>query len=210
MIYTSFGVANAKVPACKQGVATGLTRTAFSFGVMASFAHFCDHFEIGRRSLQETSGVMVVAKTLQGFPQIRRLPVYFCNTFAAPKRFALGLGGPWDWRQFSSDRSLEEGGTEKFYFALARGEAGSQSDCFIQFCEIQDGKGESAGADNPKVSSILVDIIGRKILKEYLGENNEEKQKLKQLESYAKIVARIGCMDQMGLHQRVRRRVFKA
>lgn len=45
---------------------------------------------------KETSGVMIAAKTFQGFPEIRK--------------------------QFSSDHSLEEGGTEKYYFALVRGE----------------------------------------------------------------------------------------
>lgn len=45
---------------------------------------------------KETSGVMVAAKTFRGFPEIRM--------------------------QFNSDHSLEVGGTEKFYFALVRGE----------------------------------------------------------------------------------------
>ena len=45
---------------------------------------------------KETSGVMVAAKTRRGFPEIRK--------------------------QFSSEHSLEEGGTEKFYFALVRGQ----------------------------------------------------------------------------------------
>eukprot|EP00435_Cladocopium_sp_Y103_P071288 s290_g37.t1 len=46
---------------------------------------------------KETSGVMIAAKTFPGFPEIRK--------------------------QFSSDHSLEVGGTEKYYFALVRGEA---------------------------------------------------------------------------------------
>ncbi|CAE7034563.1 unnamed protein product [Symbiodinium sp. CCMP2592] len=44
---------------------------------------------------KETSGVMVAAKTKKGFPEIRK--------------------------QFQSEHSLEEGGTEKYYFALVRG-----------------------------------------------------------------------------------------
>lgn len=40
----------------------------------------------------ETSGVMIAAKTLEGFPEIRK--------------------------QFSSDHSIEKGGTEKYYLAL--------------------------------------------------------------------------------------------
>ncbi|CAE8716682.1 unnamed protein product, partial [Polarella glacialis] len=45
---------------------------------------------------KETSGVMIVAKTSKGFTEIRR--------------------------QFASKHSLESGGTEKYYLALARGE----------------------------------------------------------------------------------------
>ncbi|CAE7612604.1 unnamed protein product [Symbiodinium natans] len=45
---------------------------------------------------KETSGVMVAAKTKNGFPEIRM--------------------------QFKSEHSLEEGGTEKSYFALVRGQ----------------------------------------------------------------------------------------
>ena len=48
---------------------------------------------------------MIAAKTFQGFPEIRK--------------------------QFSSDHSLEEGGTEKYYFALVRGEAGDVKIIYI-------------------------------------------------------------------------------
>jgi len=45
---------------------------------------------------KETSGVMICAKTMKGFGEIRR--------------------------QFSSEHSIEKGGTEKYYFALVHGE----------------------------------------------------------------------------------------
>lgn len=45
---------------------------------------------------KETSGVMIVAKNLAGFPEVRR--------------------------QFASEHSLEEGGTEKYYLCLVHGE----------------------------------------------------------------------------------------
>lgn len=50
---------------------------------------------------------MIAAKTFQGFPEIRK--------------------------QFSSDHSLEEGGTEKYYFALVRGEAGDVKIIYILY-----------------------------------------------------------------------------
>ncbi|CAJ1386731.1 unnamed protein product [Effrenium voratum] len=63
---------------------------------------------------KETSGVMVAAKTKKGFEEIRK--------------------------QFQSDHSLDEGGTEKYYFGLARGKVNlpkqqvKQSDDWIHEC----------------------------------------------------------------------------
>ena len=112
--------------ACKRAAASGWIRRGGGLEALGFFEGGGLKLGTVLRLQEETSGVMVAAKTKNGFPEIRMLCSQPLLLLTCVGCLCVHCGhtscSSMSSRQFKSEHSLEEGGTEKSYFALVRGQ----------------------------------------------------------------------------------------